>query len=231
MKDLRKNDKLMSLILPALSAFGLIGAIIGFSKAKSGSSLRDILGSMFEVSFGFIFVGSLCFAMYAPVLFDLWDWICQRGRASALGDSSGAAVMSALSDARAAVCKMKDETSQSSAALNAIFEIKYNKLDEHESKAMVTRIENFLFQRFSSRDADLCVQMINESDLLSSLRTAIGDYRVKSADRVAKARLSSDVRVQMLKYIDEEFARIQSDFDLGKNLQLRIVALAKRRLP
>jgi hypothetical protein len=139
--------------------------------------------------------------------------------------------MSALSDARAAVCKMKDETSQSSAALNAIFEIKYNKLDEHESKAMVTRIEDFLSQRFSSRDADLCVQMINESDFLSSLRTAIGDYRVESADRVAKARLSSDVRVQMLKQIDEEFGRIQSDFDLGKNLQLRIVALAKRSLP
>jgi hypothetical protein len=229
MKDLRKNGKLLSLILPALSAFGLIGAIIGFSKAKSGSSLRDILGSMFEVSFGFIFVGSLCFFMYAPVLYDLWDWICHRGRASAFGDSAGAAVMSALSDARAAVCKMKDETSQSSAALNAIFEIKYNKLDEHESKAMVTRIEDFLSQRFSSRDADLCV--INESDFLSSLRTAIGDYRVESADRVAKARLSSDVRVQMLKQIDEEFGRIQSDFDLGKNLQLRIVALAKRSLP
>lgn len=231
MKDLRKNDKLMSLLLPVSSALGLIGAVIGFAKAESGAGLSDIVGSMFAGAIFILFVGGMSFGMYAPLLYDLWDWICHRREASNLGDATAGAVMSALSDARAAICKMNEQVGQSSAALNAIVEIKYNRTDEHECRAMITRIEAFLAQRFAGRDADLCVTAINENDLLSGLRKAIDDYRVESAERVAKSSLSSDVRMRMLKRIDEEFGRVQSDFARAKDQQLRIVALAKQSLP
>jgi hypothetical protein len=231
MNDIRKDKAFRPLLWPTCILGGIVGAFIGFSNPGQDAGPGTIFFSMLLGAGVMIFFGIFGVGLYGGVLYDIWDWISHRGHASKLGDPRATRVMSELSDARATLAKMNSDAARSNGELNAIITIEFNESDPDESKAMTQRIEDFLSKRFDSSDAELCLSAINENDPLKAVRDAIDVYRTDSAERVAKSKLSSELRKVMLDQIGEELSNVQNELAAAKHNQRRVVTLAKQSMP